>query len=102
MGMSVAMIVASGVFQVIALNSAALRPGCGLSGLSPINRMRCARPCAISVPGFGSGSGSTGPSEETLEKYRLLGLAEDATYDEINAAYDELAEKYEGNTKMTI
>lgn len=55
------------------------------------------------MPGFGgSGARDNGPSEEVIEKYRLLGVSEDATYDEVNAAYDSLAAKYEGDPKMTI
>jgi len=59
---------------------------------------------AVSLPGFGGGGGSadTGPSEEVLAYYRLLGLAEDASYDEINVAHDGLADKYKGDVKMTI
>lgn len=59
---------------------------------------------AVSLPGFGGGgsSGSSGPSEETLEYYRLFGLGEDATYDEINSKYDDLEKRYEGDTKMII
>lgn len=59
---------------------------------------------AVSLPGFGGSgsSGSSGPSEETLEYYRLFGLGEDATYDEINSKYDDLEKRYEGDTKMII
>jgi len=57
---------------------------------------------AISMPFGGGGAADSGPSEEVQEKYRLFGLAEDATYDDVNNAYDELAEKYKGNPKMTI
>ena len=91
------------VLHVFALSGAALMPGRIAQGPLPLVRIRCARPRAVSLPGFGSGAGgSSGPSEETLDKYRMLGLPEDATYDEINTAYDELAAKYEGDTKMTI
>jgi len=34
--------------------------------------------------------------------YRLLGLAEDAEYDEITAAYDDLVAKYAGDAKQKI
>jgi len=59
---------------------------------------------AVSLPSFGGGGGSAaeGPSDEVLAFYRLLGLAEDASYDEINVAHDELAAQYKGNAKMTI
>jgi len=60
---------------------------------------------AVSMPRFGGGGGGSadsGPSEEVLGYYRLLGLAEDASYDEINAGHDELAAKYQGDVKMTI
>ena len=67
-------------------------------------RMASAAPLmAISLPSFGGGSDAgSGPSEEALAYYRLLGLAEDAGYDEINSAHDSLASKYEGDVKMTI
>lgn len=39
---------------------------------------------------------------EAQEAYRLLGLGEDATYDEIETAYNELAAKYEGDVKKKI
>lgn len=70
-------------------------------GSAPLARGRAAR-MAISMPFGGGDSSSSGPSEEVQAKYRLLGIAEDANYDEINRAYDELAGKYEGDTKMTI
>jgi hypothetical protein len=71
-----------------------------LRGVAPMTRGYAAH-MAVSLP-FGGGQGSTGPSEEVQAKYRLLGLAEDANYDEINRAYDDLASKYKGDTKMTI
>jgi len=67
---------------------------------APLARGRAAR-MAISMPFGGQGS-SSGPSEEVVAKYRLLGISDDANYDEINRAYDDLASKYEGDTKMTI
>ena len=80
--------------------SSALRAG--VPAVTPLARAHTAR-MAISLPfGGGQGSSSSGPSEEVQAKYRLLGLAEDANYDDINGAYDELASKYEGDTKMTI
>jgi len=59
---------------------------------------------AFALPRFPSGDGdaNTGPSEEVQGLYRMMGLAEDATYDEINAAYDSLSEKYAGETKRLI
>ena len=52
---------------------------------------------------FGRGrSGPAGPSEEAQALYRMLGIAEDADYDEIVGAYDKLCEKYEGQTKRLI
>jgi len=71
-----------------------------LRGVAPMTRGYAAH-MPVSLP-FGGGQGSTGPSEEVQAKYRLLGLAEDANYDEINRAYDDLASKYKGDTKMTI
>jgi len=87
----------------LALSGSAMRPA-----LRPALRpafARFAAPMAISLPGFGggsSGSDSSGPSEESLEYYRLFGLGEDATYDEINGKYDELAARYTDDPKMTI
>ena len=59
---------------------------------------------SFAMPSFGSGADepASGPSEETQGYYRLLGLAEDADYDEINASYERLSEKYTGQTKMVI
>jgi len=56
------------------------------------------------MPGFGSSSGAsdTGPSEEVQEYYRLFGISEDATYDDVNEAYDALLPRYEDNPKMKI
>ena len=56
---------------------------------------------AVTLP-FGGNQGSNEPSEEVQSKYRLLGLAPDAGYDDINQAYDELAAKYTSDPKMTI
>jgi len=78
----------------------ALRAPLQKLSVAPMTRGYAAR-MAVSLP-FGGGQGSTGPSEEVQAKYRLLGLAEDANYDEINRAYDDLASKYKGDTKMTI
>jgi hypothetical protein len=58
---------------------------------------------AFSLPSFSRGSSEPeGPSEEAQGLYRMLGLAEDATYDEINEAYEVLATKYAGETKRLI
>jgi len=86
--------------SLLAFSGAALRPHFA----APTARVaRCAvSPLAVSLPFGSSGSNSDGPSDEVLEKYRLLGLGEDATYDDIESAYAELAEKYQGDTKMTI
>jgi len=61
-------------------------------------------PCmAFSMPSFSRESEPPeGPSEEAQGLYRMMGLAEDATYDEINEAYDALAAKYAGETKRLI
>jgi len=60
-------------------------------------------PCmAFSLPSFSRNSEPEGPTEEVQGLYRMMGLAEDATYDEINAAYDALAAKYAGETKRLI
>ena len=58
---------------------------------------------AFSLPRFNRGQPEPqGPSEEVQGLYRMLGLAEDADYDEINASYERLAEKYTGQTKRLI
>jgi len=41
-------------------------------------------------------------SEEVQGCFRMMGLAEDATYDEVEAAYEQLAAKYAGETKRLI
>jgi len=67
--------------------------------------LRAAEPrMAFSMPGFGSKRSEEpqGPSEEVQALFRLLGLSEDADYDEVNAAYDTLATKYAGETKRLI
>ena len=56
---------------------------------------------AFALPGFG-GKKQAGPSEEARALYRELGLAEDADYDEINRAYEDLCNKYKGETKRLI
>ena len=43
-----------------------------------------------------------GPSEEAQALYRMLGVSEDATYDEIVDGYDALCAKYKGETKKLI
>ena len=57
----------------------------------------------ISLPSFGGGNAqNAGPSEEVLAAYRLLGISEDATYDETTRAYEILADKYKDNPKRKI
>ena len=57
----------------------------------------------VAFPGFGSsGASDSGPSEEVLAAYRLMGLGEDADYDEIEAAFDSLSAAAEGDTKKKI
>jgi len=58
---------------------------------------------SISLPGFGGRRGrDEGPSEEMEARYRMLGVSSDATYDEIESAYNALATKYTGETKRII
>jgi len=63
-----------------------------------------AQPRMVAFPSFGgdSSSSSSGPSEEVLACYRLMGLSEDAVYDEIEAAFESLSEQYAGDTKKKI
>lgn len=57
----------------------------------------------ISLPGFGGGSKQPdGPTEEVQGLYRMLGVTEDAEYDEITRAYEGLCTKYKGETKRLI
>ena len=44
----------------------------------------------------------SGPSEETLAAYRLMGLDLDATYDEIESSFDTLLVEYKGDPKKKI
>jgi hypothetical protein len=62
-----------------------------------------AAPQMLALPSFGSGGkGYDGPSEETQNAFRMLGVSEDATYDEITESYEELCTKYKGETKRLI
>jgi hypothetical protein len=44
----------------------------------------------------------TEPPEQVQEKFRLLGIGQDATVDEIESAYEELLERYPGDVKRKI
>jgi len=73
--------------------------------LRPLQRRAVVAPAPmmISLPGFGGGSKvPEGPSEEAQGLYRMLGVTEDADYDEINRAYEDLCNKYKGETKRLI
>jgi hypothetical protein len=57
------------------------------------------------MPSFGGGpkkSSYQGPSEEVQNAFRMIGVSEEATYDEITEAYSELCTKYKGETKRLI
>jgi len=58
----------------------------------------------LALPSFGSGGkkGYDGPSEEVQNAFRMLGVSDDATYDEITESYEELCTKYKGQTKLLI
>jgi len=58
----------------------------------------------LSFPSFSGSSGPSysGPSEEVQALYRMLGVSEDADYDEITLSYEALCEKYKGETKRLI
>lgn len=93
------------VVCVVSLNAAALRPAARLVALPSRPRSAVSARLAVSLPGFGGGSasgGDSGPSEESVQYYRLLGVGEDATYDDVNSKYDELAARYVDDPKMTI
>lgn len=58
---------------------------------------------AFSMPSFGNREEpSSDPPEEIQSLFRMLGLPEDADYDQVNAAYEALAAKYAGETKRLI
>lgn len=79
--------------------SFALRAPAAAAGLHP--RRVAVAPAML---GFGkkAAPGPAGPSEEAQALYRMLGIAEDADYDEINQAYESLCNKYKGETKRLI
>jgi len=56
----------------------------------------------VSLPSFGGGSKPSGPSEEVLASYRLMGLDLDASYDEIERVFEDLLKQYEGDAKRKI
>ena len=63
-------------------------------------------PQMMALPGFGGGGKKKdayeGPSEEAQAALRMIGVSEDATYDEVTEAYQELCTKYKGETKRLI
>ena len=66
-------------------------------------RRAAATPLMAGAFSFGkSAQNKNQPSEEVLAAYRLLGIAEDATYDETTRAYETLVEKYKDNPKRKI
>ncbi|KAL1524724.1 hypothetical protein AB1Y20_019607 [Prymnesium parvum] len=76
--------------------------GHALHPARPVARRAADVSLAFSVPRFGRNEPPAGPPEEIQALFRLLGLAEDATYDEVTSAYEELASKYKGETKRLI
>jgi len=56
----------------------------------------------VSLPFGGSGAASSEPSEDVLAAYRLMGLDVDASYDEIEAVYNDLLESYQKDPKRKI
>ena len=81
-----------------------LGPRAGAPQLGVRPAARVARPAHAIRMQFGRGadSASSEPSEELVAAFRMLGIAEDATYDEVESAYAELLERYKGQTKQTI
>jgi len=63
-------------------------------------------PQMMALPAFGGGGKKKdayeGPSEEAQAALRMIGVSEDATYDEVTEAYQELCTKYKGETKRLI
>ena len=90
--------------QALALGAGVLRaPSASLSARGLLARHAAARPAMVSLP-FGSSGGAepAGPSEETLAAYRLMGLDLDATYDDIERAFDLLVAEAAGDAKRKI
>jgi len=68
-------------------------------------QMAVAAPNMMALPSFGGGQKKNtyqGPSEEVQNAFRMLGVSEEATYDEITISYGELCTKYKGETKRLI
>lgn len=89
-----AIAVTAGSAHALALGVPALRGPARVAG----PRMMA----SFAMPSFGGGPVDQGPSEDVLNKYRLMGLDVDAPFDEIEAAYETLAAKYKGNQKQII
>merc|ERR1719203_1218045 len=70
--------------------------------IEPLKRTSSAA-MSLSLRGFRRGGrDEQGPSEEMQLLYRMLGVTEDANYEEITAAYEDLSTKYAGQTKRLI
>lgn len=68
-------------------------------------QMAVVAPNMMALPSFGGGGKKkvpVGPSEEAMAALRMIGVSEDATYDEVTDAYGELCTKYKGETKRLI
>ena len=68
-------------------------------------QMAVVAPNMMALPSFGGGGKKkvpVGPSEEAMAALRMIGVSEEATYDEVTDAYGELCTKYKGETKRLI
>jgi hypothetical protein len=114
--------------HALALNGHMMRPAAA-RGMQP--RTAARRPSMVSLPFGGGGAASrcalrsrtgpasnpshcsshalcallrahSGPSEEVLASYRLMGLDIDASYDEIEVVFNDLLEQYQKEPKRKI
>jgi len=85
--------------HALALNGHMMRPAAA-RGMQP--RTAARRPSMVSLPFGGGGAASSGPSEEVLASYRLMGPDIDASYDEIEVVFNDLLEQYQKEPKRKI
>lgn len=65
-------------------------------------QLRLAGVAAPHMLAFGKKPQDLGPSEEVQAALRLLGVTEDANYEEVTGQFQELCSKYKGETKRLI
>lgn len=104
------MLIISSLFtNALALSGPALRPALQPRCPAPVaalfggSALRAARPRMVAFPSFGGkAEEDTGPPDAVLESFRLLGLDVDASYDDVEKKYDELAVTYAKDVKLKI